>query len=91
MIATSTAVEETDAPTNRPHEVLEAADLPPPKPLKNTLERLEALDDEVVLVQRNDRVPQHLFPQLDDRGYEYENIEDQDEVVTAIWRDASDA
>lgn len=91
MVATSTAVEETDAPKHRPREVLEAADLPPPQPLKNTLEHLGILDDDVVLVQRNDRVPQHLFPQLDERGYEYQTLEDQDEVVTVIWRDTLDA
>ncbi|HKJ58116.1 MAG TPA: DUF2249 domain-containing protein, partial [Halobacteriales archaeon] len=51
-----------------------------------TLERLAELDDDVVLCQRNDRVPQHLFPVLDDRGYRYETVEDGEEVVTAIWR-----
>jgi hypothetical protein len=40
----------------------------------------------VVLVQRNDRAPQHLYPQLDDRGYTYETIEGDEQVVTVIWR-----
>lgn len=76
---------ETGAPPDRPRETLEAADLPPPQPLQNTLERLAELDDSVVLVQFNDRRPQHLYPKLDDRGYEYETLETDDEVVTVIW------
>jgi len=79
-------VEEVGAPTDRPIETLDARELPPPQPLKNTLERLADLDDEVVLVQRNDRAPQHLYPQLDDRGYTYETIEGDEQVVTVIWR-----
>lgn len=77
----------TDAPTDAPRETLDARELPPPQPLQNTLERLTELDDETVLVQHNDRVPQHLFPQLDDRGYSYETVETDDAVVTAIWRE----
>lgn len=76
---------ETDAPTDRPTETLDARELPPPKPLSETLERLAALDDSVVLVQRNDRAPQHLYPKLDDRGYEYETVEASEEVVTVVW------
>ena len=75
----------TDAPTDAPRETLDARELPQPQPLQNTLERLTELDDETVLVQHNDRVPQHLFPQLDDRGYSYETVETDDAVVTAIW------
>ncbi|MFB6311652.1 MAG: DUF2249 domain-containing protein [Salinirussus sp.] len=86
MAPEQNALEVAGAPPDRPREVIEAADLPPPGPLKRTLERLESVDDEVVLVQRNDRVPQHLFPQLDDRGYRYETIEGDKEVVTVIWR-----
>ena len=77
----------TDAPTDAPRETLDARELPPPQPLQNTLERLTELDDETVLVQHNDRVPQHLCPQLDDRGYSYETVETDDAVVTAIWRE----
>ena len=80
------ALSETAAPADRPTETLDARELPPPQPLVNTLERLAELDDSVVLVQRNDRVPQHLFPKLDDRGYEYETVELETEVLTAIWR-----
>jgi uncharacterized protein (DUF2249 family) len=78
-------LEETAAPIDRPRETLDARDLPPPQPLQNTLELLPDLDEDVVLVQYNDRAPQHLYPQLDDRGYEYETVEG-DPVVTVIWR-----
>lgn len=79
-------VEEVGAPTDRLIETLDARELPPPQPLKNTLERLADVDDDVVLVQRNDRAPQHLYPQLDDREYQYETIEGDDQTVTVIWR-----
>lgn len=79
-------IEEVGASTDRPIETLDARELPPPQPLKNTLERLAELDDKVVLVQQNDRAPQHLYPQLDDRGYTYETIEGDEKVVTVIWR-----
>ncbi len=67
-----------DAPTER----LDIRNLGPPKPLKNTLERLVELDDDTVLVQLNDRAPQHLYPKW---GYEYETTKAEDGVVTAIW------
>lgn len=72
-------------PTGRPREYLDARELPPPQPLQRTLERLTELDDETVLVQFNDRVPQHLFPRLRDRGCDFETVSDDDVVVTAIW------
>lgn len=75
-----------DAPGDRPVTVLDVADLPPPQPLSRTLERLPELDDETVLVQRNDRAPQHLFPKLDDRGYRNATVDRGDVVVTVIWR-----
>ena len=80
------AVDATDAPPEAPRDRLDARDLGPPKPLKNTLERLAELDDETVLIQLNDRAPQHLYPKLDDRGYEYGTVELDAAVVTVIWR-----
>lgn len=71
-------------PTDRGCVRLDARVLPPPQPLQRTLERLTELDDEV-LIQLNDRAPQHLYPQLADRDYEYETVTDDDVVVTAIW------
>lgn len=78
----------TDAPADRPRDHLDVRSMGPPNPLAKTLERLPELDDDVVLVQRNDRVPQFLLPKLDDRGYAYESVEREDDVVTLIWRDA---
>lgn len=86
MVDAASRLPETGAPTDRPRETLDARDLPPPRPLSDTLERLADLDDGTVLVQINDRVPQHLFPELDDRGYAYGTAEADDAVVTAIWR-----
>lgn len=77
----------TRAPHGRPQEILDARELPPPQPLQNTLERLAKLDTETVLVQLNDRAPQHLYPKLTDRGYEYETIAADEHVVTVIWRE----
>ncbi|MFB6219727.1 MAG: DUF2249 domain-containing protein [Halobacteriaceae archaeon] len=76
----------TDAPSDRPFETLDARDLPPPQPLQNTLERLVELEDAATLVQLNDRVPQHLYPKLADRGYQYDTVEVAEGVATAIWR-----
>jgi hypothetical protein len=80
-----TVVERTAAPTDAAVETLDVRDLGPPAPLKNTLERLVFLDDDTVLVQYNDRAPQHLYPKLDDRGYDYETVEGDDATVTVIW------
>ncbi len=64
-----------NVPTHRPTETLDVRELGPPKPLSRTLERLAELDDETVLVQHNDRVPQHLYPRLSERGYVFETVE----------------
>lgn len=76
---------DSSVPTSSPCEYLDARELPPPEPLKKTLERVEALDD-TVLVQLNDRAPQHLYPRLSDRDYEYETVSAGEVVVTAIWK-----
>jgi TusA-related sulfurtransferase len=77
---------DTEAPSVVDPEVIDVRDLPPPEPLKRTLERLADGEPEL-LVQVNDRAPQHLFPRLDDRGYAHATVEDGDRVVTAIWPD----
>lgn len=74
------------APEDRPVERLDARELPPPEPLRETLERLPELDDEVVFVQLNDREPKLLYPKLDDRGYRYDSAPVEEGVVTAVWR-----
>ena len=86
MPAVDEYVGDTEAPPGRARETMDARDLPPPQPLQHTLERLVELDDETVLVQVNDRAPQHLYPRLTDRGYEYETIEADSGVVTVIWK-----
>jgi hypothetical protein len=77
----------TDAPTDRPRELLDVRAAGPPDPMVATLETLPELPAEALLVQVNDRVPQHLYPKLDDRGYAYATVECGDAVVTGIWRD----
>jgi len=79
----------TDAPADAPWETLDARELPPPKPLSETLERLADLDDSTVLVQLNDRAPQHLYPKLDERGYAHETIATDEATVTVIWKACS--
>ncbi|MFB6124275.1 MAG: DUF2249 domain-containing protein [Haloferacaceae archaeon] len=86
MTATPDGLDATDAPADRPTETMDVRQAPPPEPLRRTLERLAELDDGTVLVQLNDRAPQHLFPKLDDRGYRHETVETDDAVVTAIWK-----
>jgi hypothetical protein len=54
--------------------VPDARDLPPPEPLRRTLERLADLGPAAVLVRLNDRAPRHLFPRLEDRGFEHETV-----------------
>ncbi|WP_049923303.1 DUF2249 domain-containing protein [Halopiger djelfimassiliensis] len=86
MQSPASVVDRTDAPTDRPQVTIDVRSLGPPEPLKETLEHLVELPDGTVLVQRNDRVPQFLFPKLEDRGYEHETVELDDEVVTVIWK-----
>lgn len=77
---------ELDLPDGAPTEQLEVRDLGPPGPLKETLETLSELDEDTVLIQLNDRAPQHLYPKLTDRGYEFGTIERDDATITAIWK-----
>ncbi|QLG47650.1 DUF2249 domain-containing protein [Natrinema halophilum] len=86
MSSTASIVDHTSAPSDQPRETIDVRSLGPPQPLARTLETLAELPAETVLVQRNDRVPQFLFPKLDDRGYAYETVERDEEVVTVIWR-----
>lgn len=75
----------TGAPTDREREHLDVRRLGPPEPLQRTLETLADLPDDRVLVQVNDRAPQHLYPRLDERGHEYGTVERGGVVVTAVW------
>lgn len=75
-----------DAPDSDEVEFLDARDLPPPKPLSETLERVSALGEDAVFLQLNDREPRFLYPKLDDRGYTYRTTDVEAGTVTAIWR-----
>jgi uncharacterized protein (DUF2249 family) len=86
MSGVDSLLAETNAPSTTVHDVLDVRELPPPEPLKVTLEALAELDGDGVVVQVSDRVPQHLYPRLDDRGFTYDTVERDDRVVTAIWR-----
>lgn len=81
------ALDTIGAPTDRETDTLDARELPPPEPLRQTLERLAALDEHTVLLQLNDRAPQHLYPRLDDRGYRWDTLETDDGVLTAVWKE----
>ncbi|MFB6110045.1 MAG: DUF2249 domain-containing protein [Halodesulfurarchaeum sp.] len=78
-----TVLESETVPDRADHDILDVRDLPPPQPLQKTLEAVAELDDGI-LIQINDRKPQHLFPKLDERGVAFESTGD-DPVYTAIW------
>jgi hypothetical protein len=80
----TTAIERTDAPDDGEAIELDVRNLGPPEPLTQTLETLETLDGDV-LVQFNDRAPEFLFPKLDDRGFAYDTVENDEMTVTTIW------
>jgi TusA-related sulfurtransferase len=82
----ASAVSATDAPTDAPREVLDVRSLGPPDPLVETMETLPSLAAGTVLVQVNDRAPQHLFPKLEDRGYAHETTTVEGHAVTVIWQ-----
>jgi hypothetical protein len=76
-----------DAPLERDREYVDVADLPPPEPMRVTLETLAVLPPDGVLIQANDREPQFLYPKLEDRGFEWATAtRDDGRVVTAIWQ-----
>ena len=52
--------------------------LEPPQPMMRTLARLEELQSGDVLTIHNDRLPAFLLPELDDLGYRYEVMEQED-------------
>jgi TusA-related sulfurtransferase len=76
----------TAAPTDHDAELVDVREMGPPDPMVETLETLPDLPGDVMLVQVNDRAPQHLYPKLEDRGYDYASVEVGDAVVTGIWQ-----
>lgn len=81
---------EMGVPSDAPVETLDVREAGPPAPLRQTLELLPTLGDDIVLVQYNDRAPQHLYPKLEDRGYGYETVAGDDLTTTVIWVDGAD-
>lgn len=66
--------------------VLDVRGLEPPEPMVRTLAELEGLPDGHTLVQINVRVPQFLFPLLDERGFTYEVREQSSDLVRVFIR-----
>lgn len=90
--STSTAISSGDAEipdeaAARTEVWLDVRDLEPPEPLVRTLEALENLPRDSMLVQVNMRVPQFLLPILRERGFHFTIDESQEnEVRVRIWR-----
>jgi uncharacterized protein (DUF2249 family)/TusA-related sulfurtransferase len=78
------------APTpDDPHVVvLDVRGLEPPEPMVRTLEALEALPADGVLVQVNVRVPQFLLPKLAERGFVHEIQQQSPDLVHLFIRHA---
>lgn len=82
-----TPVERVDGvPDAETTKTIDVRALAPPEPLTETMDAIADLAPGELLVQVNDRVPQHLFPRLDDHGIEYESVETEEAVLTALWR-----
>ncbi|WP_181685789.1 DUF2249 domain-containing protein [Halorhabdus salina] len=88
-VALEDFLDASDAPDASSVVELDVRTLGPPKPLRKTLEASAELSGDEILVQYNDRTPQHLYPKLDDRGLTYETVEMDDVTVTLVW-DADD-
>jgi uncharacterized protein (DUF2249 family) len=74
-----TTAAKVDAPGNRGQPRVLTVDnrgLEPPEPMRRILELVPQMGDDDILVATNDRKPIFLFPQLDERGFEY-NVEEQ--------------
>jgi uncharacterized protein (DUF2249 family) len=66
--------------------VLDVRGLEPPEPMARTLAALEQLGPGATLVQLNVRVPQFLLPLLEERGFSYEIIEQEEDLVRLFIR-----
>lgn len=73
--------------TPRREVFIDVRGLPPPEPMVLTLELLETLGDDEVLVHVNSREPIFLLPILTERGYRYA-VEQQAPTLyhVRIWR-----
>jgi tRNA 2-thiouridine synthesizing protein A len=52
--------------------ILDNRGLEPPNPMIRTLEKLEMLNDDEILIIINDRPPMFLYPELEERGYTHD-------------------
>lgn len=59
------------------HE-LDNRGLNPPEPMIRTLQKLEEMADGDTLEIHNDRQPMFLYPELDERGFTYQAVEQTD-------------
>lgn len=64
--------------------LLDVRGLPPPEPMVMTLDRLESLAPDEVLVHVNSRVPIYLLPILEERGWQYE-VRHLPETIVQVW------
>ncbi len=75
----NTRVSSNDAVSTEENVVdLDARGLEPPQPLVKILEALAALPTGTELHARTDRRPMHLYPQLEERGFTAETLEQTD-------------
>lgn len=66
--------------------MLDVRGLRMPGPMEATLQVLERLPDQTILLQLNERAPQFLFPLLAQKGFSYESEVTSDGVITRIWK-----
>ena len=87
QVADRPKAEEHAAPDSDPSVVvLDVRDLEPPEPMVRTLAALESLPAGGTLVQVNVRVPQFLFPRLEERGFTWEIREQSPDLVRVFIR-----
>ena len=61
--------------------------LEPPEPMIRTFAALGALPDGDVLEIHNDRRPMFLYPHLEERGYRYQTLDQEDgSALVRIWK-----
>jgi len=86
MSTIAAIVDGTDAPSDRPRETIDVRSLGPPRATEtDPRDARRAPRGDGSGPAKRPR-PQFLFPKLDDRGYTYEPVERDDDVVTVIWR-----
>ncbi len=82
---TAALISETDAPDDAPMERLDVQSLGPPKPLKQTLERLAELNDDTILASST-TAPRSISTRNSRTEATTESVETDDATVTIIWR-----